>query len=178
MGLSDDLERIAAAASEHGAVSAVLAAEPGAGRRLYLVAFDADGDRSWLALDDDARVVDRRELVREAASLVAICELAGDVAGGGHLEELRAQLAQLRMVENPPGIAEAEQAALALERVVGAPPQVATPGYLDDVGAATLELERALGEQSSPFANALRASTNVVDEFVREVETRYGAELR
>ena|SRR5438034_3144712 len=178
MGLSDDLERIAAAASEHGAVSGVLAAEPGAGRRLYLVAFDADGDRSWLALDDDARVVDRRELVREAASLVAICELAGDVAGGGHLEELRAQLAQLRMVENPPGIAEAEQAALALERVVGAPPRVATPGYLDDVGAATLELERALGEQSSPFANALRASTNVVDEFVREVETRYGAELR
>jgi hypothetical protein len=61
---------------------------------------------------------------------------------------------------------------------VGAPPRVASPAYLDEVGAATLELERALGEQASPFASALRASTAVVDEFVREVESRYRVELR
>jgi hypothetical protein len=177
MGLADELERIAAVATEHGAVSGVLASEPSPGRRVYLVAFGSDDDRSWLALDADGRVVERRARVREAASLVAMCEVAGDVAGGGDLPELRAQLAQLRVVENPPGIAAAEEAALALERVVGAPPRVASPSYLDDVGAATRELERALGEQSSPFANALKAATRAVEEFVREVETRYRVEL-
>ena len=52
------------------------------------------------------------------------------------------------MVEQAPGIEEAESAALALERAVGAPPRVATPAYLDEVGAATLALERALGDVS------------------------------
>ena len=47
---------------------------------------------------------------------------------------LRSQLAQVRMVEQPPGIEEAEEAALALERVIGAPPRVASPAYLDAVG--------------------------------------------
>ena len=53
MALGDDLERIAVAAAEHGAVSGVLAAEPGRGRRLYLIAFGGDEDREWLV--DDTR---------------------------------------------------------------------------------------------------------------------------
>jgi hypothetical protein len=178
MALSEALERIAAAASGHGEVAGVLAAEPAGGQRLYLVALGGDDDRGWVVLDDDGDPVDRREDVRDAASIVAMCELAEDLAGGGDLEGLRAHLTQLRVVESPPGIEAAEEAALALERTIGAAPRVATPAFLDDVGAATLALERALGDMSSPFAEALRAGTAAVDEFVRDVERRYTLPLR
>ena len=173
MSLADDLERIAAAASRHGRVAAVLAAEPAGGRRLYLVALEEDDRRRWVLLDDGGAVVDRRTDVRETASIVAMCELAGDLAGGGDLERLRSELARIRMVEQPPGIEEAEAQALALERVLGAPPRVASPSFLDEVGAATIRLERALGEVASPFSDAIRGATGAVDEFVREVERDY-----
>jgi hypothetical protein len=91
---------------------------------------------------------------------------------------LRAQLVQVRMVEQPPGIEDAEAAALALELAVGSPPRLASPAYLDEVGAATLTLERALGELSSPFSEALRAGTGAVDAFVRDVERGYLTDLR
>ena len=173
MPLAADLERIAGAASTYGAVAAVLAAEPTGGRRTYLVAL-VDGEaRTWVALDDDGRPLERREDVRETASIVVLCEVAAEVAGGGTLDDLRARLAQLRVTENPPGIEEAEAAALALERTVGAAPQVASPVYLDAVGAATRALEEALGEIGSPFGAAMRAAAGAVDEFVREVETSY-----
>lgn len=178
MALADDLERIAVAAGQQGQVAGVLAAEPASGRRFYLVALGGEGARRWVVLDDAAEVVDRRDDVRDTASIVAMCELAEDLAGGGDLEELRARLAQVRMVEQPPGIEEAEAAALALERTIGAPPRVATPGFLDDVGAATVALERALGEVSSPFSDAIRGATGAVDEFVREVEREYLVDLR
>ena len=178
MALADDLTRIAAVASAHGEVSGVLAAEPTGGRRVYLVALGPDEARRWLLLDDDGGVVTRRDDVRDAASIVAMCELAGDLAGGGDLEQLRQQLAQVRMVEQPPGIEEAEDAALALERAIGAPPRVAMPSYLDELGAATVALERTLGEASSPFSEAIRAATGAVEEFVRDVERGYLTELR
>jgi len=177
MELSRELERIAGAAAAHGSVSAVLAAEPSPGRRIYLVAFGED-ELQWLALDADGIAVEHREDVRDAASIVAMCEVASDVAGGGDLEELRAQLTRLKIVEQPPGIEEAEDAALRLERTIAAPPRVASPTYLDEVGAATFELERALGQTRSPFAEALRAATGSVDEFVKDVERRYKLELR
>jgi hypothetical protein len=173
MALTDDLERIAAVASSHGPVTGVLAAEPGRGRRLYLIAFGGGEEREWLVLDDQGAPVERRDDVRDTASIVAMCELAGDLAGGGDLETLRSQLAQVRMVEQPPGIEEAEEAALALERAIGAAPRVAAPGFLDEVGAATMALERALGETSSPFSAAIRASTGAVEEFVADVERGY-----
>jgi len=178
MALADDLERIAAAATAHGEVTGVLAAEPAAGRRLYLVALGADAERRWLVLDGAGGPVDRRTDVRDAASIVAMCELAGDLAGGGDLEALRGRLAQLALVEQPSGIEEAAAAALALERAIGAPPRVASPRYLDEVGAATLALERALGELQSPFSEAIRAATGTVEEFVRDVERGYAIALR
>jgi hypothetical protein len=178
MALAEDLERIAAAAAPHGEVSGVLAAEPAAGRRVYLVSFGAEDERRWALLDDTGAIVERREDVRDAASIVAMSELAAELAGGGDLEQLRANLAQVRMVEQPEGIEEAEDAALALERVVGAPPRVATPAYLDEVGAATIALERALGEVSSPFSEAIRAGTGAVDAFVKDVERGYLVDLR
>jgi hypothetical protein len=177
MALERDLERIAGAAADLGAVVAVIAAEPASARRLYLVALDAGGARRWAVLDDAGTVVPRREDVRDTASIVAMCELAEDLAGGGDLEQLRAQLAQVRIVEQPPGIEAAEDAALALEHVIGVPPRVATPAFLDQVGAATIRLEQALGEVSSPFSDAIRGATGTIDEFVREVERDYVVEL-
>src|SRR4051794_36840124 len=174
MALADDLAQIAATAVAWGAVAGVLAAEPTRARRFYLVAFD---DGGWLVLDADGAPVERRADVRDAAAIVAMCELAGDLAGGGDLEALRAQLAQVRIVEQPSGIEEAEEAALALERTIGAPPRIATPAFLDEIGAATKALERALGETSSPFSSAIRASTGAVEEFVADVERGYKGSL-
>jgi hypothetical protein len=178
VGLSDELERIAGAVASRGAVSGVLAAEPVSGRRAYLVAFGDGDSREWLVVDDSAGPVDEREVVREVASIVVMCELAEDLAGGGDLDELRGRLAEARFVEQAEGIEEAERAALALEHAVGAPPRVASPGYLDAVGSAVRELERALGQRESPFARALTSSAATVEAFVREVETRYQVALR
>jgi hypothetical protein len=177
MALAEDLARIASSASARGAVSGVLAAEPAAGLRRYLVAFGEAGETGWLVLDDAGEPVTARGDVRDAASIVAMCELAGDLAGGGDLEQLRGRLAQARIVEQPAGIEEAEDAALALERTIGGPPRLATPAYLDEVGAATVALERALGEGSSPFSTAIRSATGAVEEFVRDVERGYLAGL-
>jgi hypothetical protein len=159
MALAEDLERIAAAAAAYGEVSGVLAAEPAAGRRVYLVSFGDGDDRRWALLDDAGAIVDRREDVRDAASIVVMCELSAELAG---------------TVARPDGSEEA----LTLERVVGAPPRVASPAYLDDVGAATIAFERALGELSSPFSEAIRAGTGAVDAFVKDVERGYLVDLR
>jgi hypothetical protein len=178
MTLADELERIAAGAAERGPVSGVLAAETTTGVRSYLVALGEDDERSWLVLDESGAASSDRELVREVASLVVMCELAGDLAGGGDLERLRGELARLRVVESAEGIEAAEEAALALERAIGAPPRVASPAYLDGVGAATRVLESALGEHASPFAAAISSASPAVEAFVLEVETRYAVPLR
>ena len=182
MDLSQELQRISAAAAGYAEgeeeLAGVLAAEPDPGARVYLCAYAGKRGRSWLALDPDARPVASRELVRQAASIAALCELAEESSGGGELEELRAQLRQLRLTENPPGIDEAEEAALELERVVGVPPRLATPAYLEEVGAATRRLERALGDVgTSPFAEAMKQSLAAVEELTKEIERSYKAEL-
>ena len=76
-----DLDRVARAAAAHGEVRGVLGAESAAGERSYLVAL-ADGDeRRWLLFDADANAVDDRRRVRDVASLVAMCEVAAELAG-------------------------------------------------------------------------------------------------
>lgn len=86
MALDEELVRAAKRAGAFAApgeqVEAVLAAEPGAGRRLYVCAFaGADGDaRSWLVLDGESPVTSRA-LVREAVSLAALCEVVGEAIG-------------------------------------------------------------------------------------------------
>jgi hypothetical protein len=178
MALEEELVRAAGTAAAHGEVTGVLAAEPRDGLRFYLVALEAGESARWIVLDADGQDVDRHEDVRSVASIVALCELAADVAGGGDLAALRQELARLRVLERTDGVAEAEEAADALERAIGEPPRVASPVYLDAVGAATAELETALGDVSSPFAAALRAGSGAVNEFVKDVERGYALPLR
>jgi hypothetical protein len=64
--------------------------------------------------------------------------------------------------------------------VLGAPPTLATPQRLDEIGAATRKLEVALGGavQGSPFATAMKASSSVVEALFADVERSYRATLR
>ena len=84
------------------------------------------------------------------------------------------------LTENPAGIEDAEEAALELQRVLGAPPTLATPARLDAIGVATRRLELALGGavQGSPFAVALKSASEVVDALLRDVEGAYRGDLR
>lgn len=183
MALSDDLEHIAASAAAFASpgerVAGVLAAEPLDAGRLYLCAYASGEDgHVWLALDAEGRPVESRRLVREAASLAALCELAEETAGGGDLPELRARLAELRETEAPEGIEEAEAAAAALERALRPEPRVATAGYLDALGAAARRLELALGEErGSPFAAAMQQGRAAVEELAAEIERAYKGPL-
>jgi hypothetical protein len=135
VALSDDLSRIGSAAAAFAGpgeeVAAILVAEASPGLRTFLCAFTGPTGRTWLALDENGAPVTSRNRVREAVSIAAMCELAEENAGGGELEELRRQLVALRLTENPPGVAEAEAAALELESAIGTAPRVATPEYLD-----------------------------------------------
>jgi hypothetical protein len=176
VALSDDLERIAAVArghaEEHEELAGIVAAEPSACARVYLCAFADDrGRRTWLALDEAGEPIEDRAAVRNAVSISALCEVAVESAGGGNLDELRSELLALRLRERPPGIEEAEEAALGLERALGPPPRLATPAYLDDVGAATKRLERALGANGgSPFTEAMQQAVVAIESLAAEVE--------
>ena len=178
MSLSEELDRIAAAAGRYAddgeRLTGVVAAEPEEGVRVYLCSFESGESRSWLGLDENGQPIEYGDLVREAAELSALCELAEELSGGGDLEELRSVLVRLRLTESPVGIEEAEEAALALEAAVGRPPRVASHAYLDAVGAATRRLERALGDAAvSPFAQAMQLATGAVSELADEVERGY-----
>ena len=175
MTLAAELERIAAASG----ADAVLAAEPHSGERVYVCAFEqGDGGRTWLALDREGEPIAERRRVRDAVSILALCELAEETAAGGDLDELRSQLAALRVTENPDGIEEAEEAALALERTIGAPPRLATAALLDEIGAATRRLELALGGDSpSPFAESMKGTVVAVDALTAEIERGYKGQL-
>lgn len=177
MSLEEDLERVAAAAAAWAApgerVVAVIPAEPGSGSLVFLVAFAGDGEaaRTWVALDAAGDVVASWPTVRDAVSIAVMCEVAEEMAGGGDLDDLRSKLVGLRLVENPPGIDEAIEAIDVLERALGRPPRVASPGYLDTVGAAVRGLELALGETgSSPFTVAMKQAPAAIEALTREVE--------
>jgi len=177
MALADELEQIAALTG----ANAILAAEAHPGDRIYVCSFDeADGGRTWLAYDGNSEPVDERLRVRDAVSIIALCELAAETAAGGDLDELRSQLAALRVTEDPPGIEEAEEASLELQHVLGAPPMLATPARLDEIGSATRKLEVALGSavHGSPFAEAMKGAGDVIEALFGEVERSYRTDLR
>jgi hypothetical protein len=183
VSLESDLERTAAAAAAFAEGSETLVGivptEPSPGRRLYLCAYQSSsGATSWLVFDAVGRPVSERSLVRETASIAVLSELASEGAAGGDLVGLRSRLAELRESENPIGIDEAEEAAAALEAVVGSPPVLATPERLDAIGAATRRLEVALGEgPDSPFARVMSDYSESVQAFTADVEATYKGAL-
>ena len=182
MALAQDLRLIAEAAVRYAQPSeevvGIVPAEPSSGSRSYLCAYRGEGgETSWLVLDSDGKAVHDRARIREVVSIAALVELAEETAGGGDLDELRSQLVALRLTENPAGIDEAEEAALALEAAIGSAPRVATPARLDAIGAATLRLERVLGGTGSPFAVAMKQATATVEKLTRDVEAAYKVPL-
>jgi hypothetical protein len=177
MTVADDVGRIASVAvafAESGEeLAGVLVAET-LGRRVYLCAFESAEGRAWLALGAGAEPLTEGRLVREAASLAALCEVAEESAGGGHLPELQARLTELRETDNPEGIEEAEAAAAALAEALQQEPRVASSAYLDAIGSASRRLEQALGESgASPFASAMQAALGSVEELANDVESNY-----
>jgi hypothetical protein len=177
MTVVEDVGRIADAAAafaEAGEELAGVLVTETLGRRIYLCAFESAGGRAWLAFDAAAEPLTEGRLVREAASLAALCEVAEESAGGGHLPELRARLAELRATDNPEGIDEAEAAAAALAETLQQEPRVASGAYLDALGSASRRLEQALGESgASPFASAMQAALGSVEELASDVEGNY-----
>jgi hypothetical protein len=179
--LQRELEGVAAAAADYAEgderLSGILVAEPQDGTRLYLCAYATPGGRTWLALDERRQPVSSRRLVRDAASIAALCEIAEETAGGGDLDELSSRLVALRMTERPPGIEEAENAVRELQQTIGGTPRVASLQYLDRVGLATRRLEEALGEGGSPFAEGMKVAMDSVDTLADEIEASYKGEL-
>jgi hypothetical protein len=183
VALSDDLEQIAEAAAAFAApgerVTGILAAEPLNSGRVFLCAYAAGDERpAWLALDAGGTPVASLSVVREAAKLAALVEVAEESAGGGDLPQLRQRLRELRETEAPEGIEEAELAAAELAETLEAEPRLATTDYLDRLGAAARRLEQALGDDAgSPFAAAMQQALPAVDEVAAEVERRYKGPL-
>jgi hypothetical protein len=183
VALDDDLERIAESAAAFAAagerVTGILAAEPLRYGRVFLCAYESDGDRpAWLGIDADGAPVTSLAAVREAAKLCALCEVAEESAGGGDLPQLRARLRELRETEAPLGIDAAEAAAAALAETLEPSPRLATTEYLDRIGAAARRLEQALGDDAgSPFAAAMQQALSAVDELAVEIEQRYKGPL-
>lgn len=85
MALEGDLRRIAEAAGRHAAegeeVTGIVPAEPARGIRLYVCAYRDERAASWLVLDATGVPVQDLQLVRDAVSIAALCELAEEAAG-------------------------------------------------------------------------------------------------
>ena len=182
MKLRADLDRVATAAAGFARpgeeLTGVVPTEAVPGERTYLCAFTTGEERTWLVLDDRGEPVTSREVIRRTASIAALCELAEESAGGGELDELRDRLVAIRLTESPDGIEEAEEAALALQHTIGAPPRLAEPDYHDRGGGAARRLEDALGGTgASPFAEAMKAGSGTIEELAQDVLSNYRARL-
>jgi hypothetical protein len=85
VALEQNLRRIAERAAVYAAdgedVAGIVPAEPASGIRLYVCAYGSDGETSWLVLDATGVPVSDRELVRDAVSIAALCEVAEEAAG-------------------------------------------------------------------------------------------------
>jgi hypothetical protein len=137
-----------------------------------------DGTRGWLALDGDGSPVASGRDVRAAVSIAALCEVAEESAFPGDLDELRSQLVALRITERPDGIDEAEDAARNLQHVLGAPPHVASPTRLDEIGQAVRRLELALDPTvPSPFTAAMQSAVDVAEALWADVAGAYRGAL-
>jgi len=85
VALEQDLRRIAERAAvyaEEGEdVAGIVPSEPASGFRLYVCAYGSENATGWLVLDATGVPVADRELVRDAVSIAALCEVAEEAAG-------------------------------------------------------------------------------------------------
>jgi len=85
VALEQDLRRIAERAAvyaEEGEdLAGIVPAEPASGFRLYVCAYGSENATGWLVLDATGVPVADRELVRDAVSIAALCEVAEEAAG-------------------------------------------------------------------------------------------------
>ena len=130
-------------------VAAVIAVEPEPGQRRYLAAFEAGEDVEYLLVDPGGAPVSDRRMIRDAVSLIALCELAEElslaVAADTVRERFGAVAAELRS-QDPAAAGAAVAVAEAAEVVAAAAagPRVATPAFLDAVAAVAFQLGSAL----------------------------------
>ncbi len=183
MALSDDLDRISAAAAVFASpgerVAGLLAAEPLEGGRVYLCAYESAAGHAWLALDADGRPVEERRRVRDAVSLAALCEVAEETAGGGDLADAARAAARAARDRGSRGDRGSRRRPPQCSRGRSSRRRrVARTEYLDAIGAASRRLEQALGEDArSPFAAAMQQALVAVEELAAEVEGCYKGPL-
>jgi hypothetical protein len=137
-------------AADGEAVAAVMAAEPGLGSRVYLIAFDRDGDLSYMAFDAVLAPVADRRLVREAVVMLGLAERAEEASTAITADQLEQPVVAAESALRAAGREQAADAAAAvsvsLEALIEAAtgPRLATPLYLDRIGAAAADLGNAL----------------------------------
>jgi hypothetical protein len=85
VALENDLRRIAETAGRFAAdgeeVAGIVPAEPANGIRVYVCAYGDGEATSWLVFDATAVPVQDLQLIRDAVSIAALCELAEEAAG-------------------------------------------------------------------------------------------------
>jgi hypothetical protein len=160
MSTADDLERAAARAAARAApgeqVVAVLAAVPHARGPVYLCALRAGDDETlaWLALDDEGAAVEDEAVVRDAASLVALCETAEEAAAALGAADIAASARRglsLAGSEQPSLTAALEQvaqAATAIDELTSGV-RTARAAYVDELGARSRSLAAGLAALQS-----------------------------
>jgi hypothetical protein len=153
MTLEARLERAAAAAGARAGgdrVAAVMPARPGADGVVYLVAYQRDGDLSYLALDERLEPITDRRLVRDAVTMLALAEHAEEASGATSAELLEQRFGEALAALRSAGLAAesaATSAVLTALRALAeaaAGPRVATPAYLDGLAAAAADVAVAL----------------------------------
>ena len=130
-------------------VAAVMASEPGLAARVYLIAFGTDEEHSYLALGADLSPVHDHRLVRDAVVMLALAERAEEASTALQAEALEQEFAaaeQALRAGHPAEAAAAADVRAALHHLAEAAdgPRVATPLYLDTIGAASGRLAVAL----------------------------------
>jgi hypothetical protein len=117
---------------------------------VFLCALRAgDGELTgWVAIDDRGRPMGDEQLIRSAASIVALCETAEEAAGIVEIDALVSAIRTARALAlDVPALAEAlaacEPAAVSLAEAAGGI-RIASDAYVDAIGRELLVLDTAL----------------------------------